>query len=403
MNGHHIDVSPLVGQVRHTRRTPATGGINAVDEARSRAIARATSYRSKQRSMSLPERMTPRKSPGIRTPRESITPRRSQEEGSFTPGSSTQDRVKQAMERAARRTTAKAPMSTGSEFRRSQSMPSSIGSSPSRTSSTRSSSRDPHSKRVNILRRKLYGILTELEDLEKVTSGSLTPSSRLSAGWELALKEGQRKEEYLQSLLSQSLEEIKIHRIAREKAEEELSRLRVLGKTSLDTELREELEIAGCLAPDPPEEAIAQLRGEIIRLRTDNEGLKMQVEVLQERTPTKFHTLPLKSRDGLKRLELEGRCVALEQMVKSQELSRSQHLLPHNIRTILLNNEVAAPVQEQIMNDIHDLIQERQGNGNGSALGSPSSISPTTMSPAMKERTIYSVVKPPSTSPPNST
>ena len=205
----------------------------------------------------------------------------------------------------------------------------------------------------------------------------------------------------MQSLLNQSLEEIKIHRIAREKAEEELSRLRILGKTSLDVELREELESAGCLYPDPPEDALSQMRGEIIRLRTENDGLKMKVEVLQERTPTKFHTLPLKSRDGLKRLELEGRCVALEQMVKSQELTRSQHLLPHNVRTILLNNEVGSAQQEQIMSDIHDFIQE-QSTGNGSVLGSPTSISPTTMSPAMKERTIYSVIKPPSTSPPNS-
>ena len=90
MNGHQIDVSPLVGQVRQTRRVP-TAGSPGVDEARTRAMARATSYRSKQRSMSLPlERMSSRKSvssiTAIKTPRDGLTtPRKIQEENSFTP------------------------------------------------------------------------------------------------------------------------------------------------------------------------------------------------------------------------------------------------------------------------------------------------------------------------------
>eukprot|EP01064_Diplonema_japonicum_P019646 TRINITY_DN283_c3_g1_i1.p1 TRINITY_DN283_c3_g1~~TRINITY_DN283_c3_g1_i1.p1 ORF type:complete len:389 (+),score=65.53 TRINITY_DN283_c3_g1_i1:87-1253(+) len=346
MNGYHLDTSPLSEQMRTSKRQHSDLKKKASRVPASRKITRSASVPVQKAAFGSCNTRTPKKSP------------REQNENSpgFSTPRSTQDRVKQAIERAAKRSRpVKVPDLNSAVFHRSRSAPA-LPQNSAQVQRLYSRGQEPKTKRAGMLRKKLHEIVSELEQLEN-GHGS-TPSSGLSAGWELAVREAQKKEDYLQSLLNQALDEIKVLRMQRGRAEEELTRLRMDGRTSLDEELKDELVMAGCYPNGVQERSPVLLKSELVSVTRERDALKRQLGAYTDRSPTRY-SMSSKSRDGLKRIELEARCTTLEQMVKNQELTRSQLLLPNTVRSVLSNYSIDTSIQESIMSDIHVFLQQQ--------------------------------------------
>ncbi|KAJ9454820.1 hypothetical protein DIPPA_08955 [Diplonema papillatum] len=289
-----------------------------------------------------------------------------------TPRSQAPDKAKQAMEKAVRKTVSRGVRDQ--DFRRTRSLPVAAARATAPMSMQQinkqfSARADPTTKRIQMLRKKLLIIITELEDLER------RHPSGAHAGWELALREGERRAEYLQGLLSQALEELKVQRIARGRAEEELMRIRPQGvKTSLDDELRSELALAGVKTDASGEALTAQreaaLEMQVANLAREKELLQMQLNIFNERSPHRL-AAPV-NRDGMKRIELEARCTTLEQMVRTHEVARAQLVLPNTVRIILAGHDVPDHMKEAIMAEIHEQIQGRVKTITHDSITSPS-------------------------------